>query len=68
MKCHIISSFWAGDKLTLAGSRTFIPIKVDYEDVLKDPSPDHSLASLLEKAYGFSASLRVLAIRNIVAV
>jgi isopenicillin N synthase-like dioxygenase len=38
---------------------------VDYEDVLKDPSPDHSLASLLEKAYGSSASLGVLAIRNV---
>lgn len=38
---------------------------VDYEDVRKDPSPGHSLASLLEKAYGSSGSLGVLAIRYV---
>ena len=38
---------------------------VDYEDVRKDPSPGHSLASLLEKAYGSSGSLGILAIRNV---
>ena len=38
---------------------------VDYQAVLKDPSPDHSLATQLEQAYGSSGSLGVLAIRNV---
>ena len=43
-------------------------VVVDYEDVVRHPScsPVHSLASLLEQAYGSSSgSLGVLAIRNV---
>ena len=38
---------------------------VDYQDLVKDPSPEYSLSSQLEQAYGSSGSLGVLAIRNV---
>ena len=42
-------------------------VVVDYQDLLKDPSPENSssLSAQLEQAYGSSGSLGVLAIRNV---
>jgi isopenicillin N synthase-like dioxygenase len=40
-------------------------VVVDYQALTKDPSPENSLSSQLEQAYGSSGSLGVLAIRNV---
>lgn len=40
-------------------------VVVDFEELLADPSPENSLSSQLEQAYGSSGSLGVLAIRNV---
>ena len=39
-------------------------VVIDYEDVVKDPSDSHSLASLLEEAFGVG-SIGAIAIRNV---